>query len=303
MQKGKGKGMRKVYRRGVSLLLAVLLILGMGAVTSAEEETVTAQKLPNGKAVYNILLIGTDRRDDSWNGNSDVVIVATVNTAAQKLCLTSFMRDLYADIPGHGIHKLNYAYAIGGAETLIATLESNYEIEIDNYAMVDFETMADIIDLAGGVDMTISDAECDLLNGYLISMNATEYSLPCGGTYTLNGTQAVAFMRDRYVGNNDYQRTQRQRDVLRSLFESLQKLGAGEMAALAGEIFLMVDHDINPFELLSLTAGLSTYMSYPLGEARIPYDDLYHSENELLIPDFAQTIERLHDSMYEGVTE
>ena len=82
--------------------------------------------LPNGKEVYNVLLIGSDRRNDSWNGkfgrhDRDVGQCRQ----AKKLSLTSFMRDLYADIPGYGVHKLNYAYAAGGAKTLMATLEEN----------------------------------------------------------------------------------------------------------------------------------------------------------------------------------
>ena len=117
-------------KRGMVLFLA----LGMAAipvfaeeqteaVTDAAEEAGAMQSiLPNGKEVYNVLLIGSDRRDDSWNGNSDVMIVMSVNAGSQKLSLTSFMRDLYADIPGHGVHKLNYAYAVGGAKRISSTL-------------------------------------------------------------------------------------------------------------------------------------------------------------------------------------
>ena len=91
----------------MALLLAGLTAFGMTAVPAfAEEQTGTAAEaamqsvLPNGKEVYNVLLIGSDRRNDSWNGNSDVMIVMSVNAASKELSLTSFMRDLYADIPG-----------------------------------------------------------------------------------------------------------------------------------------------------------------------------------------------------------
>lgn len=255
-------------------------------------------QLPNGKSVYNLLLIGSDHRDTSWNGNSDVMMVMTINQDSNKIFLTSFMRDLYANIPGYGVHKLNYAYAVGGASVLMDTLEDNYDLTIDNYAVVDFETMADIVDIIGGVEMEVGDAEVDVLNGYLVSMDAEDSKLPCGGTYVLNGKQAVAYMRIRYVGNADYQRTQRQRDVLAKIFESLKGLDATELTKLANKILPCVEHDIDALEMIKLMALLPQLTGYELEESRIPYDDLYHSEGEMLVPDFDATISRLHETLY-----
>ena len=291
--------------RGLALLLAGLTAFGMAAVPAfAEEQTETAAEaamqsvLPNGKEVYNVLLIGSDRRNDSWNGNSDVMIVMSVNAGSKKLSLTSFMRDLYADIPGYGIHKLNYAYAAGGAKTLMETLEDNYELPIDNYAVVDFETMAKVVDLVGGVEIEVSDAECKVLNDYLTSMNAADDYLPGGGSYVLNGNQAVAYMRIRYVGNNDYERTQRQRDVLGVIFASMQKLDAEQLTKLVDEILPNVENDITPVDMIRLMALLPDIGDYELSESRIPYDGLFTSQNEMLVPDFAQTKERLHEELY-----
>ena len=289
----------------MALLLAGITAFGMTAVPAfAEEQTETAAEaamqsvLPNGKEVYNVLLIGSDRRNDSWNGNSDVMIVMSVNAGSKKLSLTSFMRDLYADIPGYGVHKLNYAYAAGGAKTLMATLEDNYELPIDNYAVVDFETMAKVVDLVGGVEIEVSDAECKVLNDYLTSMNAADDYLPGGGSYVLNGNQAVAYMRIRYVGNNDYERTQRQRDVLGVIFASMQKLDAEQLTKLVDEILPNVENDITPVDMIRLMALLPDIGDYELSESRIPYDGLFTSQNEMLVPDFAQTKERLHEELY-----
>ena len=289
----------------MALLLAGITAFGMTAVPAfAEEQTETETEaamqsvLPNGKEVYNVLLIGSDRRNDSWNGNSDVMIVMSVNAGSKKLSLTSFMRDLYADIPGYGVHKLNYAYAAGGAKTLMATLEDNYELPIDNYAVVDFETMAKVVDLVGGVEIEVSDAECKVLNDYLTSMNAADDYLPGGGSYVLNGNQAVAYMRIRYVGNNDYERTQRQRDVLGVIFASMQKLDAEQLTKLVDEILPNVENDITPVDMIRLMALLPDIGDYELSESRIPYDGLFTSQNEMLVPDFAQTKERLHEELY-----
>lgn len=287
----------KAAVRGLLLAAAAFLMLGLWGLCAAAEEAEQVT-LPNGKSTYNILLVGSDRRDESWNGNSDVMMVATINAEKRTIYLTSFMRDLYADIPSYGVHKLNYAYAVGGASTLIDTLEDNYKLDIDNYAVVDFVTMTDIVDTVGGVEIEISDAECEVLNGYLNSMNAQEDSLPGGGDYLLNGNQAVAYMRIRYVGNNDYQRTQRQRDVLKEIFASMQKLEGKELTGLAARILPNVDHDISALRMLSVMTMLPQLTGFELQESRIPYDDLFYSQNEMLVPDFEATIERLHETLY-----
>lgn len=287
-------GKIKQMKRWTAAALAGAMLTASVPVLAEEEPAL----LPNGETVYNLLLIGSDHRNDSWNGNSDVMMVATVNQEMGKLFLTSFMRDLYADIPGYGVHKLNYAYAAGGAQPLKDTLKDNYNLDIDNYAVVDFGTMADIVDIAGGVEIEISDAECKVLNGYLTSMDAPEDYLPGGGTYQLNGNQAVAYMRIRYVGNNDYERTQRQRNVLSTIFGTVKNLEASELVELAEEILPCVEHDLNPIRLLTLMAQLPQWAEYELEESRIPYDDLYHSENGMLVPDFEATTARLHETLY-----
>ena len=178
------------------------------------------------------------------------------------------------------------------------TLEDNYELPIDNYAVVDFETMTKVVDLVGGVEIEVSDAECKVLNDYLTSMNAADDYLPGGGSYVLNGNQAVAYMRIRYVGNNDYERTQRQRDVLGVIFASMQKLDAEQLTKLVDEILPNVENDITPVDMIRLMALLPDIGGYELSESRIPYDGLFTSQNEMLVPDFAQTKERLHEELY-----
>ncbi len=294
-------------KRILPVLLGLMLLLS-GVVAQAEERYAGDEDSAGTEEdassieedVYNILLIGSDRRDDSWNGNSDVMILVTVNDSTESIVMTSFMRDLYADIPGYGVHKLNYAYAAGGADKLVETLEDNYDIGIDNYAAVDFDGMAEIIDLIGGVDMELSDAEVGVMNTYLNAMGQSDQCLYAGGFYHLSGYQAVAHMRDRYVGNSDYERTERQRNVLSEIFHSLQDLDAAELTDLAQEALDLTEHDISVLDLIRLLAELPDMMDYSLVENRVPYDGLYTSQDEMLIPDFDATIERLHEIMYLG---
>ncbi len=263
---------------------------GVAAASEDAAEAVTV--LPNGKSVYQLLLIGSDRRDDSWNGNSDIMILMTVNANTEKLIMTSFMRDLYADIPGYGVHKLNYAYAVSGADLLVETLEESYELEIDNYASVDFEAVSAVIDALGGVEISLSQGEAEYINKYNSSWWFTE------GTYLLDGEQALAYMRNRSVGNSDYERTQRQRTVLKQIFNSMQDVSASDLILMAEDIVTDIEHDLNALTLLRLMSVLPEISQYELVENRVPYDDLYHSENEILVPDFEETIKRLQEVMY-----
>lgn len=283
--------MKKIKKILIAVLILVLAVQTPAALASE------GSILEEGKNSYNILLIGSDHRDDSWNGNSDVMILITILPENQRIVMTSFMRDLYAEIPGHGVHKLNYAFAVAGGDKLVETLENNYRLSIDNYAVADFESMADIIDILGGVEMEISDAEAEVLNDYLTSVGRTESHLPGGGTYLLDGGQAVAYMRIRYVGNSDYQRTQRQRDVLSKIFEGLGSLESEELAEITEKVIPQIEHNVDTLRMMKLIAALPKFVDYELEENRIPYDDLYYTQNEMLVPDFETTILRLHESL------
>lgn len=158
-----------------------------------------AKQFFSQKDTYNLLLLGVDRRDESWNGNSDVVLLVTVNKEKKTVYLTSFLRDLYADIPGVGVRKLNAACANGGPELTIQTLEENYHVEIDNYAMVDFNAMIDVVDALGGVDLEIDEDERVTANDYITCMcedngvDPKPYYIKKAGKVHLNGYQAVGY--------------------------------------------------------------------------------------------------------------
>lgn len=283
--------MKTFFTKCAVMIMLLLALWGTELVCAQEEDS-------DGQESYNLLLIGSDHRDDSWNGNSDVMILVTINQDSEEIILTSFMRDLYADIPGYGVHKLNYAFAVGGGDVLVQTLEDNYRLQIDNYAIVDFMDMANIVDLLGGVEITLSDEECVNLNSNLAQLGVPEENyIYTGGTYLLDGYQAVAYMRIRYVGNSDYQRTQRQRDVLKEIFASLKERNAAELLTISAEIIAQIEHNIQPVEMIKLTAMLPQFTKYELSEERIPYDDLYYSQDEMLVPDFEATIARLHETL------
>ena len=215
------------------------------------------------------------------------------------------MRDTGVNVPNVGYGKLNCSFAKGGAKLLQSTLESNFQISIDNYIATDFVSMANIIDLFGGVDLDITDAEIPVINGYINEMatlrgfDPSEYQLSAAGTLHLNGLQAVGYMRDRYVGSNDFQRTERQRIVLQKLLEKLKTMNALEILKLGSSMTnLSIQHNFTAEQIAGLAALALECRNYTVVMDRIPYDGLYTSNGENLDPVWTETIEKLHATIY-----
>ncbi len=276
---------------------------------SIEEQRQELQdvEIPGGGYVYNILLIGLDlRAGETWNGNSDSMILASINQETKEITLTSFMRDLYAIVPGVGSpQKLNYAHAKGGGPLLVQTIEEMYKIDIDNYATVNFYDMIKIIDSIGGLDIDITDEEAAVANKYYVpylaretGVAAEDYQLT-GGNVHLNGLQAVAYSRIRYTEGADYARTERQRKVLSLIFEKLKGLSVTELGEFLDTALPCITHNVDEATVATLLASAPGYLKYTLVMNRIPYDGYYYTWNEMLVPDFEYTINMLHSQIYK----
>lgn len=253
---------------------------------------------------YNVLLIGTDRRQDNWNGNSDAIMLLSINRNRQTISLVSFMRDLGVNIPGCGYGKINSAYARGGAELLKQTMEQNFQITITNCASVDFGGMMRIVDLFGGVTIDVTQEEIQVMNSYIKEMCGLEgltpenYYLSAGGTIHLNGMQAVAYCRNRYTGRYDFERTARQRRVMEQLYLQAKSMEFSQLLRIAGQAMPLVSHDVSGEQLTALISMIPAAGNYQVTLERVPYDGLYVSNNENLDPVWEQTLERLHGLLY-----
>ena len=256
------------------------------------------------KDVYNLLLVGVDRRDKSWTGNSDAMILISVNRKQKKIHMISFMRDLYADIPGYGVSKLNAACARGGCPLLVTTIEENYGVPIDNYVSVDFAGLIGLIDAIGGVQLEVTDEEADYANGLirdmasLIGDDPEPHYFSGGGTCLCDGYQATAYSRLRFVGNNDYERTERQRTVMTKIMGRIRNMGITEFGEFAVKVLPTLTHNSSAATLLSLLVQVPQILRYESDEDRVPYDGLFSSENEILIPDMEATKARLLETIY-----
>ena len=266
----------------------------------------TADQMFQTKNTYNILLLGVDRRDQSWNGNSDVVMLVTVNMEKQKIYMTSFLRDLYVNISGIGVRKLNAASANGGPELAVQTLEENYQVQIDNYAVVDFNAMIDVIDALGGIDLEIDEAERVTANDYITCMcqdneeDPEPHYIKEAGFVHLSGYQAVGYARNRYTGKgSDFRRTQRQRNVMTAILKKVQSGSYDSLTDVVKSIMPYITHDITQMEMIGILMKLNTWIGYDTVEQHIPYDNEYYAENEILIPkDMSDTITKLNGLLY-----
>ena len=126
--------------------------------------SLTDGELLQDSKVLNVMLFGEDNRQEDDHGRTDTMIMLTIDNHHKKIKLTSFQRDSYVYIPGHGYDKINASYTLGGAKLSIKTIESNFGIKIDRYAVVDFESFTKIIDTLGGIDMELTADEIEYIN-------------------------------------------------------------------------------------------------------------------------------------------
>ncbi|MFT3950560.1 MAG: LCP family protein [Oscillospiraceae bacterium] len=267
-----------------------------------------AQELTFSDNVYNILLVGTDARSKTERGRSDSMILVSINKETKEITLTSFMRDLYVAIPGKQNNRINAAYAFGGPAMLISTIQNNFGIRIDRFAQVNFYSFMDVIDEIGGVQITVTDAEVAVMNNYIQEQNKLEGDpldtdkLSGGGTYNLTGKQALGYCRIRYVGNADYQRTQRQRDVLMKVIEKAKGMSVSELSDFVDVFFPQITTDMTQGEVFGMILKAPTYLSYDINQLRIPLNNSYRSmtirDMSVLVPDFAANTAALKKELY-----
>ena len=263
---------------------------------------------PVNDKVYNIMLVGVDRRDKSWNGNSDSMMLVSVNYGAKRVSIVSLMRDTYVNIPDVGYEKLNNAYARGGGPLLTQTVSNMYNVDVKDYAAVDFENMIEIVDAVGGVDLEMTDAEVEVANGYMrdmcntLGMDGEQYVLPGGGSYHCNGVQAVAYARNRFVGNSDYARTERQRYVISQLLKEIKSMNAAQLANFVRDVLPLVTHNLSESKIWDLVKDAPDIFTFKFVQDRIPYDGLYDviyvRGQDMLVPDWEKTVTMLHDTIY-----
>lgn len=194
--------------------------------------------------IINILLIGQDRREGEKRSRSDTMILCTFRPKENKLILTSFLRDLYVEIPGYSGNRINAAYVWGGMPLLEQTLEDNFGVTIDGSMEVDFSQFAGLIDLLGGVTLELRQDEACIIN------QETGSSLTEGSQH-LTGCQALVYSRIRNLdADGDFSRTGRQRKVLSALLERYRASRLSTILRMVDDILPMITTDMQSGQLL-----------------------------------------------------
>ena len=264
--------------------------------------TVGNDNIMSSKNVINVLLIGADSRYGTNSGNTDAMILASLNRKTKQIKLVSFFRDSYLYIENNGngyFNKLNAAYSVGGARCLLKTIENNYKIDIDNFVMVNFESFKAIIDAMGGVSVDVQKYEAD----YIYKRNKIE--MPVGKGVTLSGKQALIFCRIRGCdADADVSRTRRQRQVINAIMDRVKTASLTDLNKYIDTILPYIYTGYGKTEIITLgmkaiTGGWAKYersqLQMPFPEAR---DSGYAGSSWIWVVDYQLAAHQLQTELY-----
>lgn len=293
-KKGKKKKKSLGFKIGVTLL--ILLVLSVTIISTIFFNTVNKlnrveldnanlgiaepeelEEYDNYDKITNIALFGIDAEGTGDVGRSDSIMIVTIDPIHDKLKITSLMRDTYVNIDGYGYDKLNHAYAYGGPELAIKTINKNFGLNIKNFATVNFSTLPQIIDLVGGIEINITEEELPYLNA-VIESSHTSYGMPLdfidySGIQTLNGAQALAYTRNRSTCGGDFERTQRQRTVIEALFKKGLATPVSSYPSILSNVLPLITTNMSSSNILSFAKNVIGLGNGILEQERFPRDE------------------------------
>lgn len=328
----RGKKISKRQRRKRKLILfiveIIILIIVAGALyVYSKLNLINRKELDQSKVGKNevseetqqtfegnttIALFGLDNREQGVydTGNSDVIMVMNINNDTKEVSLVSVYRDTYLNIAGEGqeekFRKANAAYSAGGAEQAVTMLNRNLDLDIDNYVAFDFKSVAEAIDILGGVEIDIeSQAEMDYLNDYISYtseyVGGSDEMIDHIGKQTLNGVQAVSYARIRYTAGGDFKRAERQRRVLNELIKKAKSASLTELNELVSTIFPEVSTDLTQKDIISM---MPVVLKYDMANSGgFPYDKTTDTPSKkigsIVIPcDLESNVIQLHKQLF-----
>ena len=269
--------------------------------------------LASSSDVTNILFIGADK-ESGGASRSDSIMIISVNKTAGKVIVTSVLRDTHVDIPGECEAKINSAYAWGGANLLIQTIEQNFNIKIDGYAVVNFNMFTELVDGLGGIDVEVTEAEADYINYYHNYKNEVKPDeFASGESVHLNGYQALWYARIRKL-DSDFMRTYRQRKVITAIAENIKtELLTGNIFGListAKDVAPNIETSLSNSEFIKLIISMVSCVSRSgleldklLVSQQLPFEDTWWIESkwdgEAVMINSSENRELLYNSIYD----
>lgn len=255
--------------------------------------------------VTNVLLIGADERDNEDGSRSDSMIIATLDNNNKKIKLTSLYRDTLVYIPGYGNNRINAAYEFGGAELLLQTIKETYDIAIDKYIIIDFKGFEAIIDQIGGLEIDIKDYQIEELNKYIgETTGGNDCPITEAGLQIINGKQALSYSRIRKNVGDDFERAERQREVLLKAAEKLKDVKPTKYLGLMNSMIDYIDMNIEPMEALNMAYTIYKFPSLDTEQISIPLqqyvvDDEIKGIGSVLVMDRYENTKILHEFIFE----
>ena len=236
------------------------------------------------KGYTTIGLVGLDNRSNKLkSGNSDTMIIASIDNDTKKVKLVSVYRDTYLrigeDSEGNGqYNRANAAYAKGGAEQFLNMLNTNLDLNVTDFVSVDFQAVAEAVELLGGIDVELKEEEVVHLNNYCVEtskVTGMDYTplKKTAGVHHLNGVQTVAYARIRYTAGNDFRRAARQREVIYKIVEKAKNADVATLSKILDKVFPNIYTSFSKAEILQM--GMSM-LSYDIeDQTGFPFDHLY----------------------------
>lgn len=309
----------------LAVFLAVVIAFSGVLITSASsivnsftkgdkiEHIEDVNSLASRSDVKNILFIGADK-EKGGASRSDSIMIISVNKSAGKVIVTSILRDTHVDIPGECEAKINSAYAWGGANLLIQTIEQNFGLKIDGYAVVNFNMFTELVDGLGGIDIEVTENEADYINNRHNYKSETKPDhFESGESVHLNGYQTLWYARIRKL-DSDFMRTYRQRKVITAIAENIKnELLTGNIFGListAKDVAPNIETSLSSTEFTSLLLGMVSCVSKSglemdklLVSQQLPFEDTWWFESKWdgssIVLNLSENREMLYNSIYE----
>lgn len=243
------------------------------APVKTKEETIGYTEV---EGITNVLLVGVDGIDfDEKYQRSDSMIIATLDSNKEKVKLTSLYRDTLVYIPGYGEEKMNLAFSLGGPELVMETIKYNFDVNIEKYIMINFAGFEAIIDQIGGVEIDVKEYQLHELNKYIgQATGGGDCPVEKAGLQILNGKQALSYARIRKGVGDDYERTERQREVLFKVAEKLQKTDVIKYFSIANKMLDYLRTNIGIMDCLNMAYTISKFSNLETEQLSIPVQEL-----------------------------
>lgn len=253
----------------------------------------------NDYDVVNILLLGIDAERDDGTEKSDAMKIISLDNETNQIKITSLQRDNLVYLPLMEMYNnLNWAYLTDGIEGALATINYNFDLDLTQYVAFEFDSVEEVVDIIGGVTIYVSDAEAGYISG-----------ISSGGTYLLNGSQTLEYMRIRSI-DSDYVRMERQEYVIITILQSVTQMDVLDIIDLINECMPFIETNISNSDIKDYLITLLTYDLSEIPTAAFPSDGygsilkslyLYGYGPHYVLEDFIGEVELIHEHIYENV--